>query len=130
MGSLEKSLEKFVALVEGGQTVQAIEKYYADDVVVFENREIARTGRAACAKFEKDNLARQPRPPRIKCRGQGVDKARGKTFTQWEIRFVSDQGRLMYLEEVAVQKWSGDEIVEERFYYEGFVDEGPVGEGF
>lgn len=130
MSSLRKSLDQYVALVEAGTTVAAIERFYADDVIVFENRELARAGREACVKFESDNLARQPKPPRIKCRGQGVDEDRGKTFVQWEIRFVSPQGRLMFLEEVAVQKWSGASIVEERFFYEGYVDEGPVGDGF
>jgi hypothetical protein len=28
------------------------------------------------------------------------------------------------LEEVAVQVWEGGQIVQERFYYEGVVDEG------
>lgn len=130
MSSLEDLLEEFVRLVETVQTVEAIERFYAEDVVIFENRQIARTGRDACVKYEQQSLARQPKPPKITCRGRGVDLVRGKTFVQWEIRFVSEQGRLMLLEEVAVQKWSGDHIVEERFFYEGFVDEGPVGEGF
>jgi ketosteroid isomerase-like protein len=130
MSNLEELLDEFVALVEKVETVEAIERFYAEDVVIFENREIARTGRDACAKYERESLARQPKPPKVTCRGRGVDDTRGTTFIQWEIRFVSERGRLMLLEEVAVQKWSGDHIVEERFFYEGFVDEGPVGEGF
>lgn len=130
MSELRKSLEDFVSLVLAQKTVDAMEKYYAEDVVIFENREMARAGLKACVEYEKANLLKQSRPPRITSRGKGVDESLGKTFTQWEIRFVSEQGRLMLLEEVAVQKWSGNKIVEERFFYEGYVDEGPVGDGF
>lgn len=130
MSELTNSLDDFVALVLAQRTTDAMEKYYAEDVVIFENREMARAGLKACVEYEGATLAKQPRPPRIICRGKGVDESLGKTFIQWEIRFVSEQGRLMLLEEVAVQKWSGERIVEERFFYEGYVDEGPVGDGF
>ena len=53
-----------------------------------------------------------------------MDEARGVTFVEWEIRFVGQDQRPMRLDEVAVQRWSGARIVEERFYYDGVVDEG------
>ena len=43
---------------------------------------------------------------------------------EWVIRFVGEDARPMRLDEVAVQRWAGGRIVEERFYYEGLVDEG------
>ena len=45
-------------------------------------------------------------------------------FVEWLIRWKTAEGTWMRLEEVAAQRWSGDRIVEERFYYEGVIDEG------
>ncbi len=129
MGTLGKHVEKFVGLVAAGQSVAAMERYYAEDVNVFENRELARAGRAACIAEERRLLAVQPSPPRLRALKVAVNEADGVAFIEWIIRFVSPEGRPLRLEEVAVQKWEGDRIVEERFYYEGIVDEGDDDEG-
>jgi len=56
--------------------------------------------------------------------GLAVNEGSGTVFIEWLIRFYGRDGRPMRLEEVAVQQWSGGLICQERFYYEGFVDEG------
>jgi hypothetical protein len=58
-----------------------------------------------------------------------VDPQGGVAFVEWVIRFLGANGRPMRLDEVAVQRWVGDRIVEERFYYEGMIDEGDEDEG-
>lgn len=124
MAALEKQVRSFVELVTTGRTVEAIEKFYAEDATVFENRELARAGRSECAAEERRMLASQPELPRIRAVHVAVNEADGVAFIEWLIRFTSPKGRPMRLEEVAVQKWENGLIVEERFYYEGFVDEG------
>ncbi len=124
MAALEKQVRSFVELVTSGRSVEAIERFYAEDVTVFENRELARAGRSECAADERRHLAAQPDPPRMRAVHWAVNEADGVAFIEWLIRFTSSQGRPMRLEEVAVQKWENGLIVEERFYYEGFVDEG------
>lgn len=123
MSRLAKQLEAFVALSRAGRTLEAIERYYAEDVVVFENRELARAGREKCLDYERSALAGLAEPPRFELRGAGVDEAREKTFVEWVLHFVTREGKAFRLEEVAVQKWHGDRISEERFYYEGVVDQ-------
>ena len=124
MPKLRERLDEFIALVEAGQTVEAIRRFYAEDVLVFENRELARAGRDSCVAFEQSQLAAQPAAPRMKAVKSAADSAAGTCFVEWVIHFHSSSGRPMRLEEVAAQKWSAAGIVEERFYYEGFIDEG------
>lgn len=122
--SLRAHVTQFIQLVERGQTVQAIEQFYAEDVVVFENREMARAGRDKCARFEREALAQYPEPPLAKALATACDEATGRVFVEWLIRIKTQEGTFLRLEEVAVQRWVADRIVEERFYYQGMVDEG------
>jgi ketosteroid isomerase-like protein len=122
--SLRDAVRDFVRLLETGEVLLAMERYYADDVAVFENRELSRAGREACIRHEKDLLAKLGGPPRIRFARTAVDEEEGVAFLEYVLRFTDPKGRPMRLEEVAVQSWERGRIVEERFYYEGFVDEG------
>lgn len=119
----EEKIREFVALAEAGRTLEAIERFYADDVIVFENHERARIGKKAAYEFERAALADEPNANN-KAHAIAVDARAGKTFVEWTIRFTGRNGRPMRLDEVAVQTWAGGRIVEERFYYEGLIDEG------
>jgi hypothetical protein len=114
----------FIRLVEGGQSLDSMRQFYSPDVMIFENRELARAGLDACLAFESKMLASQPAVPSAKAVSFAADDATATSFVEWLIRFTSKSGRPMRLEEVAVQKWERGKIVQERFYYEGFVDEG------
>ncbi|MFT3928511.1 MAG: nuclear transport factor 2 family protein [Myxococcales bacterium] len=121
--SLSEHVQKFVELCEQGRTLQAMDAYYAEDVVVYENHERARTGRDECRAYEERAL-QQVRQSSLKARARAVEARDGVAFIEWLIRFVGDDGRPMRLEEVAVQRWAGGRIIEERFYYAGVIDEG------
>lgn len=126
---LNDHVAQLIALVEAGRSVDAIDRFYADDVVVFENHELARAGRVACAAFERESLARQPAPPHCRALAVACNEGSGRAFIEWQIRYKTAEDRWMRMEEVAVQRWSGDRIVEERFYYEGVIDEGDEDDG-
>jgi ketosteroid isomerase-like protein len=122
--SLSEYVRDYRILLERGETVAAIERYYAEDVCVFENRALARAGRAQCLSYEREQLAAQPRRPEFRVRHVAINEAEGVAFLEYVVRFTSGEGRPMRLEQVAVQRWDGPHISEERFYYDGFVDEG------
>ena len=73
--------------------------------------------------FERDASARAPVPARLKARSFASNETTGVSFIEWVIHFVTDEGRPMRLDEVAVQKWARGHISEERFYYECVIDE-------
>jgi ketosteroid isomerase-like protein len=122
--SLAERVREFVELCERGATCEAIERFYAVDAVVFENHERARAGRDACLAHERAALAAAKMPAKLRAKAYAVDAQRGVSFIEWVIRFLGEDGRPMRLDEVAVQRWAGGQVVEERFYYEGLVDEG------
>ena len=121
---LRRAVQEYRSLLEQGKTVEAVERYYAADVCVFENRELARAGRAKCVVYEREQLAKQPRPPEFRFRRVAVDDSTGAAFLEYVLRFTGDGERPQRLELVAAQSWEKGKIVEERFYYEGVVDEG------
>jgi ketosteroid isomerase-like protein len=124
MTQLETMVRDFAELLKKGRPLDAMEKYYAPDVVVFENRQLARAGKARCLQYERDALAGQPTPPSFKLSKLAVDDSRDHAFLEYVVRFTASNGRPQRLEEVAVQTWDNGLIVQERFYYEGVVDEG------
>jgi ketosteroid isomerase-like protein len=121
---LSDSLRKFIELCERAETVEAIARFYAEDVVVFENHERSRAGREACLAHEREALARTGDSATFKVLACAENSANNTTFIEWQIRFIGKGGRPMRLDEVAVQRWHAGRIVEERFYYEGMIDEG------
>lgn len=119
-----ENVRAFCELLELGRPLDAMERFYAEDVCVFENRELARAGRAQCLDYERNALARSLTPPRFKVHRYAVNEATQVAFLEYTLRFVTSSGRPMRIEEVSVQRWEGDRIANERFYYEGIVDEG------
>src|SRR5262249_55773758 len=124
MSTLRDRVKAFAELLAGGRTVEAIEGFYAEDAVVFENRVLARSGRAKCAAYEKAELAKLVDAPHIKIHRFAVDEQTAVAFLEYSLRFTPREGRPARLDEVAVQRWHDGRITEERFYYEGVVDEG------
>jgi ketosteroid isomerase-like protein len=114
----------FAQLLTTVGALEAMRRYYANEVVVFENREMARAGLAQCLAYETSALDAQPRVPTIQLKKLAADEATGVAFLETIVRFTSEAGRPMRLEQVAVQRWEAGKITEERFYYEGYIDEG------
>lgn len=124
MEDLRRRLDEFIGLVVSGRSIEAMERFYAEDVMIFENRELSRAGREACIIYEREQLTKSGRP-QLKATKRAADPQTGVSFIEWVVQFRSpSSGRPIRLEEVAVQKWSNGEIIEERFYYEGVVDQG------
>lgn len=122
--TLEARVGSFRKLLESGRTLQAIEEFYAEHALVFENRALVRTGREACLRYEKKALEALEAPPKFRVQRVAVNERDGVAFLEYLIRYTARGGRPMRLEEVSVQTWERGRIVEERFYYEGLVDEG------
>lgn len=122
--TLQHAVNEFIRLLINGQPLEAMERFYDQEVVVFENRQLARAGRDACLKQERAQLAKQPQPVLFRLLRSAVDEENGCAFLEYVVRFVGPEGRPMRIEQVAVQTWSQGKIIQERFYYEGVVDEG------
>lgn len=116
MSFLQK-IKDLYGMIGQGQLLDAFEKYYAENVVMTEIGEEPRVGKDLNRVYEKKFLASVEA-----FHGMGIDaftanEDEGITAVEnWMDLTFTGGARVMY-RQVAVQKWSGDQIVEERFYH-------------
>lgn len=115
MPTLE-ALESFIRLVEDGQTVQAMERFYADHATMQENASAPRVGKTALVEHEERALdsinslkATCVRP---------VFVSGDFAVVRWIFEIQDKKGKSVRFEELAHQRWEGDLMVEERFFYD------------
>lgn len=105
-----------VAMVEAGKYVEAIEEFYAEDATMQENQQPPRGGRDKLVEGERRTLAAH----------KAARTEPGSTFLlegdrvviHWVFVFTRKDGTSFRMEELAEQRWRGDRIAEERFYYD------------
>ena len=101
--------------VLSGKAMEAFEQYYAEDVVMQENSEEPRRGKAANRKAEEEFFAS------VESFNGGSVKARAVngdvTFSEWEYDITFKGGNRIKMNQVAVRHWKDGKIVSERFYY-------------
>ena len=111
-----ETVETFVNFVEGGRFLEAIERYYADDVTVRENGAPPQRGRDAYMERERDTLAAFKSVIAQRTRSVVIDG--DDVAICWRFEFTPEQGKRLVLEEVALQTWEAGQIVAEQFFYD------------
>ena len=112
-----ETLERFIARVEQNAHAEAIEEFYTADASMQENQSPPRReGRAAHVANERKVLARAKsvtstcvRP--VMLNGDHV-------AIRWIFRFEWLDGSVTEMEEVAWQRWEGERMAEETFFYD------------
>jgi ketosteroid isomerase-like protein len=112
----QSTLDSFIALVLGGKHDEAIERFYTPDATMQENLDPPRKGRDNLVARERATMAyfktihsdlRQP----VFADGDHV-------VINWVFRFEAQDGSGFTHDEIAWQRWEGEKIAEERFYYD------------
>jgi ketosteroid isomerase-like protein len=107
---------EFVSYVEAGKYVEAISDFYAETASMKENGGEPRAGRDNLIRHERAALAARAQ---IRTERVGAVLVDGDHVTiNWTFEITARDGSKYRLEEVALQKWSGEHIVEEQFYYD------------
>lgn len=109
---LDKQLNQDVL---SGKAMEAFEKYYADDVVMQENSDEPRRGKAANRKAEEEFFASVEKWNGGACTASAVNG--DVTFSEWEYDLTFKGGTRVKMNQVAVRHWKNGKIVNERFYY-------------
>lgn len=109
-------VQEFIRMVESGDHVRAIEDFYHPQATMRENCKEPRRGRDTLVAHEKAALARVARVDTHPVHTYLIDG--DNVVVQWTFEFVDAQGGRRRMEELALQSWQGDRIIEERFYYD------------
>jgi ketosteroid isomerase-like protein len=101
--------------VLSGKIMEAFEKYYADDLVMQENSEEPRRGKAENRKAEEQFMASVEAFHGASVKASAVNG--DVTFSEWEMDITFKGGSRVTMNQVAVRKWKNGKIVHERFFY-------------
>jgi hypothetical protein len=111
-----ETVEAFAAEVEAGRFVEAIEGFYVETASMQENTDAPRVGRDVLVAGEKQVMAGFAA---ITAQLQGPILIDGDHVAiRWLFEFTTRDGAKRTLEEIAWQRWEGDRIVEEQFFYD------------
>lgn len=111
-----ETLERFIARVEANAHVEAIEEFYAENASMQENQSAPRVGRDVLVANEKRVLAGVDRVESFCVRPVFVNG--DHVAIRWVFRFERKDGSVLRMEEMAWQRWEGERIVEETFFYD------------
>ena len=110
------TLERFIACVESNAHADAIEAFYTPDASMRENQAAPRAGRDNLVARERQVLARA-RSVQSQCiRPVFVDGP--FVVIRWVFSFDWLDGSKTRMEELAYQRWEGERIAEEQFFYD------------
>jgi hypothetical protein len=110
------TLRAFADTVEANDHVGAIRKFYAADASTRENDNPPITGRDVLAERERKVLERVAG---VKTTRLGPLLLEGDhSAIRWRFEFTAKDGSTRVMEEVAWQTWRGEELIEERFFYD------------
>lgn len=113
MSTLELD-DQLNTLIVQGKSVDAFQKFYAEDVVAQENDEPERKGRDAWMRARQEmekNLTKFD--ARVLAHAANGDTS----FSEWEYNIELAGMGAMRIVQVAVRRWKNGRVVRERFYH-------------
>ncbi len=111
-----ETLERFVAMVVSGKHDQAIADFYTADASMQENLDDVRKGRDGLVARERAVMGMFKSIGTTCVRPVFVDGDR--VVIRWIFEFERPDGGKIRMDELAYQRWNGEKIAEERFYYD------------
>jgi len=110
------TLDRFIERVEQGHHAEAIDEFCAANASMRENMSAPRMGRANLVTHERKVLARA-HTVRSTC-VRPVFVSGSKVVIRWIFEFEWKDGSVTRMEELAYQRWEGERIAEEQFFYD------------
>jgi hypothetical protein len=110
------TLERFIARVESNAHAEACEEFYTEHSSMQENQATPRIGREAHVANERKILARAKSITSRCVRPIFVNG--NYVVIRWIFDFEWLDGTKTHIEELAYQRWEGEQIAEETFFYD------------
>ncbi|VTU29342.1 SnoaL-like domain protein [Variovorax sp. SRS16] len=111
-----ETLERFIARVEENAHAEAVEEFYTENASLQENQEPPRHGRDTAVARERAMLPRAASISSTCVRPVFVNG--DKVVIRWIFHFEWKDGTVTHMEELAYQRWEGERIAEETFFYD------------
>jgi len=117
MSNYKEKISDIYALMFQGKALDAFEKYYHENVVMTELGGEPRKGKAVNREYEIKFFSSIKAVHGMTVDAITADEANKVTMveTSMDAKFVD--GNRMKMSQVAVQKWDGNHIIDEKFYH-------------
>jgi len=111
-----ETLERFIRRVEENAHAEALEEFYTEDASMQENQATPRVGRDAHIANERNVFSRLQSVTSKCVRPAFLNGDR--VVIRWIFHFEWLDGTVTDMDEIAYQRWEGDRIAEEKFFYD------------
>lgn len=111
-----ETLERLIARIEANAHADAIAEFYTENASMQENQSPPRVGRDALIARERAVLAKA-RSVRSTC-VRPVFVNGDKVVARWIFEFEWQDGGRTRMEELSYQRWEGERVAEETFFYD------------
>jgi hypothetical protein len=111
-----ETLERFIRRVEQNAHAEACEEFYTEQSSMQENQQQPRVGRELHVANERKVMARAKSVSSTCVRPVFVNG--DHVVIRWIFRFEWLDGTVTHMEELAYQRWEGERIAQEQFFYD------------
>jgi ketosteroid isomerase-like protein len=105
-----------IARVEAGCFVEALQEFYTEDATMQENGQAPRIGLKKLIDHERGVMAAFKEIRTLPVKTWLLDG--DSVIINWVFEFTRADGTSLRMDELALQRWRGDRVAEERFYYD------------
>lgn len=109
-------VEELVRYTEENRLIEALEEFYHGDAVMQENCEPPRVGLAASIERQRAAQAMTAEIHEVKAASILVEG--DLAAIEWHAEWTMMTGDRVRVEEMSLQRWKGDRIIRERFFYD------------
>lgn len=113
--SIKAQVQAVIDGIKAGKILETFDAYYADDVVMSENRKEERVGKAANRKYEIQFLDNVQEFHGAQVGRVIVDG--DHAAVEWTFDLTFKGGNRVNMQQVAVQTWKNGKVVREDFYH-------------
>ena len=111
-----ETLERFIARVEQNAHAEALQEFYTENASMRENQREPRVGRDLHVANER-NVPARAKSVRSEC-VRPVFVNGNRVVIRWIFEFEWLDGTFTRMEELAYQRWEGERVAEEQFFYD------------
>lgn len=111
-----ETVERFIQGVLANEYVRTIAEFYTDNATMRENQDAPRRGRNQLMAGEQALLDRATSAASDCVRPVFIHG--DHVVIRWKFRFVWRDRSVTEMEEIACQRWEGERIAEEQFFYD------------